>query len=65
LLHLKTRTVAETAAINGGLPSLVLPSLPANPNWPQILSYTASVGMIGLIETVMTHEVWTFSLADK
>eukprot|EP01006_Ploeotia_vitrea_P045195 TRINITY_DN66919_c6_g1_i1.p1 TRINITY_DN66919_c6_g1~~TRINITY_DN66919_c6_g1_i1.p1 ORF type:complete len:653 (+),score=360.36 TRINITY_DN66919_c6_g1_i1:613-2571(+) len=49
-----TRTVADTAPIEGGFPQAHFPDVSGTSHWGTILSYAGSLAAIGLIESVMT-----------
>ena len=53
-LGVATRTVGDTAAIDGALPQFHLPDVPADAAWGVIAQYAVSLCLVGLIESVMT-----------
>jgi len=60
-LHLPTRTLADMAAIAGGLPSFAWPSVPLDLATLKIIApYAALMAMVGLLETLLT-----FNLTDE
>ena len=54
LIGYDTRTVGDTAPIDGDFPKGHLPDVSGTDHWGVILSYAGSLAAIGLIESVMT-----------
>lgn len=56
LIHLPTRTVEETAPVDGTFVAPRIPPLPADTPWNSIITYAVILALVGVIESVMTAE---------
>ncbi|GAB9474043.1 Sulfate permease [Globisporangium polare] len=54
LLKYDVRTIGDTSPLSGGLPSFGLPDFGGVTNWSAVLSCAASLGAVGLFESIMT-----------
>ncbi|EGD73437.1 hypothetical protein PTSG_05141 [Salpingoeca rosetta] len=56
LIKLPTRTVAETADVEGKFITPGIPDLPDDTPWNDIITYAVIMALVGIIESVMTSD---------